>query len=39
MALEYKIKISPTLDSDKAKEIIDNLKKSFEDGKILVKRF
>ena len=28
MALEYTIKIIPTLDSEKAKGIIDNLKKS-----------
>ena len=34
MALEYKVKISPTLDSDKAKEIIEILRKAFADGKI-----
>ena len=30
MTLEYIIKISPTLDREKAKEIIENLRKEFE---------
>ena len=34
MAIEYKIQISPTLESDKVKVIAENLKKAFAVGKI-----
>ena len=34
MAVTYNISVSPTLDEQKAKQTVENLKKAFNDGKV-----
>ena len=34
MALTYNVSVAPTLDKDKTKDAVDNLKKIFTDGKV-----